>query len=179
MACSLPTNLFLITKGNNLMIETLLVLASAYLLTWPALLIILGLGVLAEHFDNIKTAVFLGLTAIVISYIMFSVPLTTLALILLGYVIVGILWSFWRYKRFVSSGVKGLSRNASDQYKRTMLQHLSPEQNKGMLVFWILMWPLSLVSNFIGDFINLIQKLVTEVFHKVYAKIFASYTKGL
>lgn len=159
------------------MIETLLVLVATYLLTWPALLITLGLGVLAEHFGNTKTAVFLGLTAVVISYIMFSVPLTTLALILLGYVIVGLLWSFWRYKRFVSTGVKSISKNSGDNIIASRLRDLSPERNKGTLVFWILMWPLSLISNLIGDIINLIQKLVTEVFHKVYAKIFASYTK--
>jgi O-antigen/teichoic acid export membrane protein len=161
------------------MIEALIFSISAYLLTWPALLIILGLGVLAEHFDNTKTAVFLGLVAMTISYIMFSVPLSTLALGLLGYVIVGVLWSFWRYKRFVSIGVKSISKDSADRIITSRLRELSPEQNKGTLVFWIFMWPLSLISNLIGDFINITQKLVTEVFHKVYAKIFASYTKDI
>lgn len=35
------------------MIESVLLFLSAYLLTWPTLVVILILGVLAEHFDSV------------------------------------------------------------------------------------------------------------------------------
>lgn len=151
-----------------------------YLLSWPALATILCFGVLAEHYDCPKLAVFLGIVAIIIAYILFKVPLNTLILIACVYLIIGVLWSFWRYTRFVSKGVALIKLEFQrEDNKAYAIQRLAPNENLGKIVRWILIWPLSLVGSITGDIITLVQKLVTKVFNEVYAKIFSSYTKDL
>lgn len=151
-----------------------------YLLSWPALAVILFLGVLAEHYDSPKMAVFLGIVAIAISYVMFKVPLTTLAVIAGVYLVAGVLWSFWRYTRFVRSGVKRIRAvYTSEDTIKNQIRYLAPNQNIGKIVRWILIWPLSLVGSITGDIINLTHKLVTQVFNQVYEKIFSTCTKSI
>lgn len=149
-----------------------------YLLSWPALATILVLGVLAEHYSCTKWAVFLAILAGVVAYTMFGVPLINLVIIAVAYFITGVIWSFWRYTRFVKAGVKTLVFSSQSEKERK-INELSPKRNVGTIVRWVLVWPLSLVSSVVGDIITFAQKLVTETFKKVYASIFNSYTKGL
>ena len=55
------------------MIEWLVALFTAYMLTWPALVILLILGIAFEHNGNRACAVFTGLVAMLVSYFFFNV----------------------------------------------------------------------------------------------------------
>ena len=70
------------------MFETLFVflsgMATAYLLTWPALIVLLVLGILFEHNGARGWAVFTGLVAIATSYFFFAVPFETMIVYAVG-----------------------------------------------------------------------------------------------
>lgn len=157
--------------------EFIVGLATGYLLTWPALVFLCILAIWLEHFEATGWSVFFGLIALVVAYFMFEVPLATLAMIVGGYAVAGLLWSFWRYKRFVSKGAtEALAKNASIENKEAALARLRASQNLGKITSWFVIWPISIVENLTGDIINLVQTAITEWFHGVYEKIFNSST---
>ncbi len=163
------------------MIEWLVALFTAYMLTWPALVILLILGIAFEHNGNRACAVFTGLVAMLVSYFFFNVPLQTIALATVGYLIVGVVWSFWRYKVHVEKEIASIQsmRKLDMNIKNRMLHNLSPSNNLSKITAWIIVWPFSVIENLIGDIIVSIQTLVTKVFKGVYHKIYTSRVQAL
>lgn len=163
------------------MIESIWLFFAAYLLTWPALVIVLLFGIAFEHTGNRKSAVFAGLVAMAISYFYFSIPLSTIWGYLVAYFVVGVVWSFWRYRLFIGSMVKSLGARKwkSQAEKDNAINQLLPSNNLERITSWIIVWPFSVIESALGDIITLIQGLVTKVFKGVYYKIFVAQTEGL
>lgn len=165
------------------MFETLALLASAYLLTWQALVAILLIGIIFEHRGARGWAVFTGLAAMGISYFVFDVSLKVIGIATALYLIVGVVWSFWRYNVHVKDSVKWIKTlqpsKFSETYIQTQIDNLAPTKNLNMITAWIIIWPFSAVENLLGDIINAIQALVTKVFKGVYHKIYLSHVKSL
>lgn len=161
-------------------VEAYLFLA-AYILTWPALAIVLLLGIAFEHTGNRKSAVFAGLVAMAISYFYFDVPLSTIWGYGAGYLVVGLLWSFWRYKLYVAKMVAGLSERVfkSQKEKTWAVERLLPSNNLERITSWIIVWPFSVIEHTLGDIITLIQTLVTRFFKGVYYRFYLTATKDL
>jgi len=155
-------------------------LATAYLLTWPGLIALFILGILFEHNGARGWAVFTGIVSIAVGYFFFAVPLADLAIYAVGYVLVGLVWSFWRYKRFVETEVASIKERISNpETRRTRAEDLHPTKNLDTITAWILIWPFSAVESVVGDVINVIQTLVQKVFKGVYHKIYTSATADL
>mgnify|MGYP000170277820 CR=1 FL=1 len=166
------------------MFETLFVflsgMATAYLLTWPALIVLLVLGILFEHNGARGWAVFTGLVAIATSYFFFAVPFETLLVYAVGYIVVGLFWSFWRYKRFVEAEANTIRNlNVTDERKAEAARRLAPNNNLDTITAWILIWPFSAIENLLADVINAVQALVTKVFKGVYHRIYTSLVGDL
>lgn len=165
------------------MFETIAFLITAYVLTWPALVLLLLVGIAFEHCGARKWAVFTGIVAIAVSYFYFNVSLTQILYAVAAYVAVGVVWSFWRYKVYVTDQVakiKELSAKAfSADSRNRMIENLAPTKNLGMITAWIIIWPFSAVESILGDVIRAVQALVTKVFKGVYHKIYTSQVKGL
>jgi hypothetical protein len=162
------------------MFEFLTGLATGYLLSWPALIIMLVLGVLFEYNESRGFAVFTGLAAMVTSYFFFAIPASTIAYYAVGYVVVGVVWSFWRYRRFVQAKVTEIKESSykSADSKR-YAEDLHPSKHLDTITAWILIWPFSAIESVAGDVINFIQTLVQKVFKGVYYKIYTSLTSDL
>lgn len=160
------------------MISSTLAFFAGFMLTWPALIILVALGVLAEHNDSHKMSVFLGLVAALISYFFFELTLASIALYAVGYVIFGLVWSVWRYKRHADN-VVARNINESPSYRERALQMLHPTKMLSALTSWVLAWPFSVVGSVCGDLINLVQTLVTRVFRGAYMRIFQSAVEKL
>jgi hypothetical protein len=158
--------------------ETILGFAAGFLLTWPALIVLVVLGILFEHNGARGWAVFSALATAAVSYFFFSVPLMTIALGAVGYVVIGLIWSFWRYKRHAAKVVEEY-RNESSDKKQWALAKLHPKAMLSTITAWIMIWPFSLVENLIGDIINTIQMLVTKFFRGVYHKVYDSAVSAL
>lgn len=163
------------------MFETICLLLATYLLTWPALLVVLLLGIAFEHTGNRKSAVFAGLVAMAISYFYFAIPLSTIWMYVAAYLVVGVVWSFWRYKLYVGLMVASLAgrtwKNQAD--KDRDINRLAPSNNLERITSWIIVWPFSVIESVLGDIITMIQGLVTKVFKGVYYRIFVGQTDVL
>lgn len=159
------------------MVEFIAGLVTGYVLTWPALLGIVVLALLCEHGEANGWAVFFGLVAMVVAYFTVNVPLTTLLMIAGGYSAIGLVFSFWRYKRFVSAEAKDyIAYYKNSDSLEAALDKLKASKNLGKITSWFVIWPISLIENITGDIINAIQTLITDTFHKIYENIWNSST---
>lgn len=163
------------------MFETFGLFIAGYLLTWPALVILLLAGIFFEHTGSRKMAVFSGIVAAVVSYFYFGIPLETISFYALAYLVVGLVWSFWRYRVFLNKQVGYLEQRTwrNQAHKVEAVAQLAPTNNLGQITAWIIIWPFSFIECALGDVINAVQALVTKVFKGVYYKMFTSRTAAL
>jgi hypothetical protein len=150
------------------MIESILI-GLAFLATWPALVILCMLGIWCEHGESRGWAVFWALVAGVSAFFYFDVPLQSIAISSVGYVCFGVMWSFYRYKRFIVAKVEELS-NSNSQWDSVEQYH--PTKMLDTITAWIIIWPFSLIENLCSDIINGIETLVKNVFKGVYHRIY-------
>lgn len=145
----------------------------AFLAAWGivTISILAFLGILFEHNGARGWSVFLAMVTLIVAYFSFNVPLMTIALGAVGYIVIGLIWSFWRYKRHAAKVVEEY-RNESADKKQWALAKLHPRAMLSTITAWIMIWPFSLVENLIGDIINTIQLLVTKFFRGVYHKVY-------
>jgi hypothetical protein len=154
-------------------------IATGYLLTWPALIIMIFCGILSEHNESRGWSMFFGIVVMISSYFFFNVSLETIAYYVAAYVVIGLLWSFWRYKRFVTAGIESINlsspvgnNNYNNDFKLRQIANLHPAQNLDKITAWIIVWPFSMIENVTGDLISLVHTLITKVFKGVYHKIY-------
>jgi hypothetical protein len=148
------------------------------LLTWPALIVLVLFGVIAEHNSARGWAVFWAAAALIAGFFYFDFSLLALAISAVVYVAVGVVWSWYRYKRFVSDTVAA-NRNTSDSNKQRVIEQLHPKAMLGTITAWIMIWPMSFLGNVVGDLIDGIQLLVTKVFRGIYHKIYNTAVEQL
>jgi len=162
------------------MIEGLIGFAAGVLLTWPALILLVLMAIFCEYREAHGWVVFYGLVILGICYFFFSIPLMTLAISAAAYIPVGLLWSFWRYKRYVGKRVEYIKTHFSSQADRDYaVKEMQPKNMLGTIVQWILVWPFSVIENLISDVIKAIENLVTTVFKRVYHSIYESAVSEL
>jgi hypothetical protein len=140
--------------------------------------VILVLGMISEHTDSSGWSIFFLLIAGAVVFMSFSVSWTMLAIYAGAYLVVGLLWSFWRYKRHAEK-VVAKNKTADARQKQQALESLHPKEMLGSITAWILVWPFSLVQNLLGDIINFIQALVTKFFRGVYHRIYDAAVAAL
>jgi hypothetical protein len=135
-------------------------------------------GILAEHNKSSGWAVFWLLLAGGVAYLAFSVPLSLLAIAAAAYIAIGLVWSFWRYKRHVTEMVDK-HKNSDTHTREMVLRQIHPKSMLGTITAWIVVWPFSFVASIVGDLITFIQSLVTKFFRGVYFKIYDSAVAAL
>lgn len=155
----------------------------SYLLTGPALGTLFFFGILFEHNEHRGWAIFMALVAAVIAFFKFDVSLLTLGACALGYIVLGLVWSFFRYRRHAVTEVERINNIKEDDYyfsrKQDYIENLHPAHMWDTIIAWVIVWPFSFIANFIGDILNGIQTLVKTVFRGVYVKIYESAIAGL
>lgn len=161
------------------MFEFVAGLVTGYVLSWPALIFLFLAGIWFEHTGSRKSALAAGIGIMVISYFYFDVQLKDIAVAFVGYLVVGVLWSFLRYRKYVSKKVEFIKTHVREEYRRDRAAALAPSQNLDLISSWIIVWPISLIENLLGDLIEAIQSLITRVFKGVYYKIYTKLTAGL
>lgn len=144
---------------------------AGFLLSWPALIGLALIGVLFEHNGARGWAVTTALVLAASAYFFFAVPLLTILIGAAAYLVAGVAWSVWRYKRYVDKTVEKYKAE-NEAVRRRVIEALHPKAMLSTLTAWILIWPFSLVENIAGDLINAIQALVTKVFRGVYHSIY-------
>lgn len=145
---------------------------AGYLLNWVALSILLVLSLFCEVGESPGWAVFFGAVAGVVAINLFGIPLNTVLYAAVGYLVLGVLWSIWRYKRFVRTEVQRLTQLYGKA--RTATEDLHPSKQTGRIVSWMVIWPVSLISNITGEFIHLLSSIVTTWLKGIYEDIYKS-----
>lgn len=140
--------------------------------------VLIFLGIVFEHNGARGWAVFSAILLAVTAYVLFSVPLATIAIYAVGYVVVGLFWSFWRYKRHVDKKVAE-NKGADSHQRERVLRALHPREMLGTITAWVLIWPFSMVENVAGDLITLVQELISRVFRGIYFKIYDAAVSAL
>lgn len=166
------------------MFEAIGLFFAAYVLAWPTLVGILLLGIVFEHKGARGWAVFTGIVAMAVSYFYFEVTLSQILYLAIAYIVIGLVWSFWRYNVHAKTTVAWIKTlqvpdKFSEVYRQTQIDNLAPSKNLDRITAWIIIWPFSAVENILGDLINAIQSLVTRVFKGVYSRIYNSHVKSL
>lgn len=156
-------------------------LFTGYILTWPTLALLFIIGVCCEHNDRSGWAVFFGIVAAVVGYFYFGLALTTVLWYALAYFGVGIVWSFWRYGRYVRSEVARIKADTHIKQTdyETYAKNLRPAKHAGRITSWVIVWPISFVNLIVGDLIDTVQFVVTNFFKKIYNKIYTSLVADL
>ncbi len=135
-------------------------------------------GILAEHNKSSGWAVFWLAIAGAVAFVAFNVPLMVLGIAAVAYIAIGLVWSFWRYKRHVNDMVEQ-HRSSSASTREDVLRRIHPKNMLGTITAWIIVWPFSFVASIVGDMITFIQSLVTKFFRGVYFKIYDSAVAAL
>jgi len=153
---------------------------SMFIAGWAVLILVVlaFFGIIAEHNDSRGWSIFWMILAAVVAYFAFNVSLMSLIIGAVAYVIIGLFWSFWRYKRHASRIVEKF-RTATPVEKERALKALHPKEMLSTITAWIMIWPFSMVENMIGDLITGIQMLVTKFFRGVYHKVYDSAVAAL
>lgn len=141
------------------------------LLTWPAFIALVFLGILFEHNGARGWAVFAALVLAAVSYFFFHVALMSIAIGAGAYLAFGVVWSFWRYKRHAANVVEQY-KDADKREKDIAIARLHPKAMLSTITAWIVIWPFSMVENVVGDLITAIQTLVSKIFRGVYHRIY-------
>ena len=142
------------------------------------LAVLVVLGILFEHNGARGWAVFSALLLAAVAYMFFSVSLMTIAIGSVVYVLVGLLWSFWRYKRHAQKVVEKY-KGEDAKLRESALRSLHPKEMLGTITAWIMIWPFSMFENIAGDIINIVQSLVTKFFRGIYFRIYDSAVAAL
>ena len=178
VAASTPTAIVVASAAEVGFFSASLAFAAGLLLTWPAFIVLVFVGVLFEHNGARGWAVFTALAVAAVSYFFFSVSLFAIAIGAVGYIVIGLIWSFWRYKRHAQKVVAD-NKNETPSRKERALEALHPRAMLSTITAWIIIWPFSMVENLVGDIINFIQELVTKFFRGVYHRIYDSAVSAL
>ena len=142
------------------------------------LVVLFALGILFEHNGARGWSVFSALVVAVVAYFFFNVSLMWITIGIIGYTIIGLIWSFWRYKRHAQKVVAN-NKDALSHEKERALRNLHPRVMLSTITAWIVIWPFSMAENLVGDIINFVQELVTKFFRGVYHRIYDSAVAAL
>jgi predicted membrane protein len=143
------------------------------------ILVVLGLlGIISEHNDSSGWSIFWLILAGGVAFLAFNISLVTLAIGAVSYIVIGLIWSFWRYKRHAQNVVKE-HKDSSATEKQRVLERLHPSKMIGSITAWIIVWPFSMVENIVGDLLNFVQDLVVKYFRGVYTRIYDSAVAAL
>ena len=158
----------------------MLLFISAYVLSVPFFIALLILGVVFESYDKDALAVLTGIASLVVAYFMYDLSLIGTAYAAAVYLVVGVVWSFWRYKRFVDSRVESCNVEGTSEHARNyMLTEIKLENTLGRITSWIIVWPFSMVENVTHDVVRLIRTLVSETLKSAYNKIYTNAIKNV
>lgn len=162
------------------MIDVVLAFLAGWFLSWPALIGLCVVGILFEHNEVRGGAVFTAIVAGITAFFFFSVPLLDLAIYAALYMVIGFVWSFWRYRRFVAAKVAYIKENISDKERRKQkADELAPKNHIDTIVCWVIVWPFSAIENLTSDLIDGVTTLVKTTFKAIYNKIYTSAVSDL
>lgn len=100
---------------------------------------------------------------------------TTFLTCFVGYFLIGILWSFYRYYLFMKDEVKTYNYLKKEDLKQQT--SISRSDNIQMISNWIINWPISMIVYIFYDLLGDLCNMIINYFKSIYDKI-ADYVIG-
>lgn len=144
-------------------------LIAGYFLNWIALSALVLLAIFLEALECTTTALLVTAFTAFVAYLFFQVPLSHVLYGSAAYALVGVVWSVWRYRRYVRDQVEA-------DPDRLSFSHIAPANQAGRIVHWMVVWPISMASNLIGDLLVLAKTIVTDWLRDIYEGIYRDAT---
>lgn len=160
------------------MINEIIAFFAGWMLNWYALGGLVFFGLLFEHSELSGWSVFTGIITALVAFCFFQVSLAHILIGTFGYLLIGIIWSFWRYHRYVNKKMPIIKLD----YPNTYMDHIAklhPKNMVSLISSWIIIWPFSIIDNLIGDVISFVETLITTIFKNIYNKIYTSAVSSL
>lgn len=154
------------------MIEFITGIFFGYFLNWPVFVGLMLLGVIFEFNEARGMAIFTAILTGLIAFFFFNIPVETLGIYAIAYVVIGVVWSFWRYKRYVDRKIAEDFPTCTARGKEHLIERLKPTNMLDTITAWIIVWPFSMVENLTADLLTAIEELVRTVFKGVYNRIY-------
>jgi hypothetical protein len=143
-----------------------------YLLSWSVLIALFVLGIGLEYARWRGPAVAVGLVSMtVVGSLLHANTWWEYAVVVAGYLILGIVVSFWRYKRHLAEKLEHVGNIGSDLV-RYVLAKLHPLKMVDTIVAWIIIWPFVIVEYAFKDVIAALKSVVTKCCRGKYMKIY-------
>lgn len=157
---------------------------TGYIISWPVLAFCLLLIVISEHNDASSFALFWATLAAGISYFYFNLALADIAWYIGAYAVIGVVWSVWRYMRYVKNYIAEEIESKSNQtsvdtIKERVMRQCSVSNMAGRVVSWIIIWPFSMIENLTKDIYDTLVAVVKNVLRKVYDAILTNMVRGI
>lgn len=138
-----------------------------WIFAWPVLAILV---LVSAVFDHRESPVWESLTAALSIFVLFQlidVSWLVFGIVLVCYIPIGILWSYYRWRKQCNDIVRELTTKAQNKETITKFdkniynRKLDFDQNIKTMAFWILVWPFSMISNVIGDLYDALCILIS------------------
>lgn len=136
------------------------------------------------HEDSEGWAIFWLIVGAGLAYFTFEVDGKTLLMYIAAYIPVGLVWSFFRWKRYCNRKVDKFndfkqmctaegSDVSFDEKRRleALRKEVDPTNNISKVVQWIIIWPFSLIDNILGDVYDMLVNLVRKHLISLYRRI--------
>jgi Ca2+/Na+ antiporter len=157
-----------------------------YVVSWYGILGLSLICLISVHTDSrIASAIFMSLLTYTV-YRVFNLSFIQMIYGMIGYVCIGFLWSFWRYKKYVRSSVENYNRltehnqSARERMnKDTIIKELDVKNRLHDITFWILMFPFSMLENILGDLIDTLKRIIVVYCKSIYRRIMENELKDL
>lgn len=156
-------------------VSSVLLFCSMYIVTWVGFSVIFVLAILFEYNKSNTLVVMLNIALVYILVSLLNLTFTwvTILMLAVAYLIIGVIWSFWRYNTYITKKLYEISiLDASSMIKEMEQTRLLPKNNLNLITHWIIVWPISVIDNIISDSIRLLKMLITDVLYNVYASMF-------
>lgn len=145
------------------------------ILSWYLLIGLCVFGVISEYNERRTLGVIFAVATAFSVISFFNISVRDSIVISIGYFVIGVIWSFWRYRVFLVSRIEHINTcyaDNSEQMRQTKMGELAPKYMVGTLVAWIVAWPFSFIGNIISDFVSV-------VIIKTYMKVYSSSVKKI
>lgn len=115
------------------------------------------------------------ITAIVLGIVFWpflaAIGVKTLLFIIAGYTLAGVLWSLFKWYRYVSKEAayyhEKYGTTISKEQLAALKDAVSVSDNKARLTGWIAWWPWSVVWSLTGDFFNFLYDTMVNAYRKI------------
>lgn len=156
-------------------------------LWWPIIIPLILIAIYVEHQDSHGWMAFWAIVIHAWLFKFFEIDPVIVAYYTAGYVPVGILWSIYRWKRYVGAFITTRKRweqeernvTISNNYSNTAFvfdvedvrESLTLLNNKQKILCWVMGWPISLAESFLGDLVHQLWTFISVRLGGIYKRI--------